>query len=65
MKRVPVPFPSDFPDGDLLKPKDYTVVSPKPDSYFESGDVLNKVMKVFEKLYPFNRFLNYTIDEMN
>lgn len=65
LKRVPAPFPSDFPDGDLLKHKDYTVVSPKPDSYFESGDVLNKVMKVFEKLYPFNRFLNYTIDEMN
>lgn len=65
LKTVPAPFPKDFADGDLLKHKDYTVGSEKPDSFFEKGDVLDKVLKVFEKLYPFNRFLNYTIDEMN
>lgn len=65
LKNVPSPFPKDCPDGDLLKHKDYTVLSPKPDSFFETGDVLSKILTVFEKLYPFNRFLNYTIDEMN
>lgn len=65
LKNVPSPFPKDFPDGDLLKHKDYTVLSPKPDSFFETGDVLSNILTVFEKLYPFNRFLNYTIDEMN
>lgn len=65
LKNVPSPFPKDCPDGDLLKHKDYTVLSPKLDSFFETGDVLSKILTVFEKLYPFNRFLNYTIDEMN
>ena len=65
LKTVPAPFPKDFPDGDLLKHKDYTVLSPKPDSFFEKGDVTDKILKVFKKLYPFDRFLNYTIDEMN
>lgn len=64
LKTIPNPFPKDFSDGDLLKHKDYTVVSARPDSFFESADVLQKVLNVFEKLHPFNRFLNYTIDNM-
>lgn len=65
LKTVPVPFPKDFPDADLLKHKDYTVLSMKPDSFFQSGNVEQKILDVFQVLHPFNRFLNYTIDEMN
>lgn len=63
LKRVPAPFPSDFPEADLLKYKHYDVVSYKPDRFFESGDVVRKTADVFRKLYPFNRFLNYTVDQ--
>lgn len=62
LKKVPAPFPSDFPEGDLLKYKHYDVVSYKPDSWFKGEDVLEKSDAVFRKMYKFNRFLNYTID---
>lgn len=65
LKKIPAPFPKDYPDGDLLKHKDYTAGCAKPDSFFETGDALNKILAVFQKLYPLNRFLNYTIDEMS
>lgn len=62
LKKVPAPFPSDFPEADLLKYKHYSVSGAKPDSFFEEGDVLEKLAQEFQILYPFNRFLNYTLD---
>lgn len=62
LKKIPSPFPADAPDGDFLKHKHYTVLSSKPETYFEEGDVVEKIGKVFEKLHPFNRFLNYTVE---
>lgn len=62
LKKVPAPFPADFPEADLLKHKNYDVLSRKPDSWFGSADVLDKTDAVFRKMYKFNRFLNYTID---
>lgn len=63
LKRVPAPFPSDFPEGDLLKYKHYDVVVYKPDVFFEGPDAQDRIVEVFRKMYPFNRFLNYTVDE--
>lgn len=65
LKNIPQGFPKDFKDGELLKHKDYTVLSPKPDTFFVAGDTEYRIIEVFKKLYTFNRFLNYTIDEMN
>lgn len=65
LKKVPAPFPSDFPEADLLKYKHYDVVSYKPDCFFTSEQAMADIVTVFKKLYPFNRFLNYTVDEMN
>lgn len=65
LKKVPAPFPSDFREGDLLKYKHYDVVSYKPDHFFEGPSMLEDTVKVFKKLYPYNRFMNYTVDEMN
>lgn len=62
LKKVPAPFPADFPEGDLLKYKHYDVVSLKSDAWFESGGLTEKADRVFQKMYKFNRFLNYTID---
>ena len=47
---------------DLLKHKHYDVMSVKPEAWFESDDLLQKVDAVFRKMYKFNRFFNYTID---
>lgn len=63
LKKVPAPFPADFPEGDLLKYKHYDVVSVKPDRWFCSKDLSEKADSVFRTMYKFNRFLNYTIDE--
>ncbi|MDE7073520.1 MAG: DUF2461 domain-containing protein [Odoribacter sp.] len=62
LKRVPFPFPADFPEADLLKYKNYDVLTLKSEKWMEAADVLEKVDSVFRKMYAFNRFLNYTID---
>lgn len=62
LKKVPAPFPADFPEADLLKYKHYGVVSVKPEGWFKTPDVLEKADAVFRIMSPFNRFLNYTID---
>lgn len=62
LKKVPAPFPADFPEADLLKHKHYDVMSVKPDSWFDGPKALDKANAVFQKMYKFNRFLNYTID---
>lgn len=63
LKRVPAPFPADFPQGDLLKYKHYDVVTYKPETFFEGTEAIARVAEVFKKMYAFNRFLNYTVDE--
>lgn len=63
LSRMPVGYPADFPYGDILKHKDFTVVSYKPDSYFLQEDWMEKAVADFELLRPFNHFLNYTVDE--
>lgn len=65
LKKVPAPFPADFPRGDLLKYKHYDVVTYKPDTFFMGKEVQVRIVEVFRKMYRFNRFLNYTVDEMN
>lgn len=62
LKKVPAPFPADFPEADLLKYKHYDVMSSKPDNWFNGPEALDKTSAVFQKMYKFNRFLNYTID---
>ena len=65
LKKVPAPFPPDFPQGDLLKYKHYDIVTYKPDSFFTKKDAQAKIVDVFQKMCRFNHFLNYTVDEMN
>lgn len=65
LQRLPQPYVREkaFPRPDLLKRKDYVVVSRKPESYFDRPDWIEAAIADFEALYPFNRFLNYTVDE--
>ena len=63
LKKVPAPFPADFPEGDLLKYKSYTVSNYVPDSFFEGGDVVERCVERLLLMQPFNHFLNYTVEE--
>lgn len=64
LKIVPRPFPKDFPDGELLKRKDYVVITYKDDSFFDSADWMDRAVADFKTVQPFNRFLNETVDEV-
>ena len=64
LKIVPRPFPREFQDGELLKRKDYVVVSYKEESLFDTSEWMDKVVGDFKLLMPFNRFLNYTVDDV-
>lgn len=63
LKRVPNPFPADFAEADLLKYKHYAMTCHKPDHFFEEEQFIPHAAKILRKLYPFNRFLNYTVYE--
>lgn len=62
LSRMPAGYPADSPYGHILKHKDFSVISYQPDSYFLGGDWLEKAAGDYEKILPFNRFLNYTVD---
>lgn len=63
LKRMPVGYPADFAYGEILRHKDFCVCSEKPDSFFTQPDWMEKTVADFQLLLPFNRFLNYTVDE--
>lgn len=63
LKRMPAGYPADFNYGEILRHKDFSVASCKPDDFFLASDWMEQSAACFEKLLPFNRFLNYTVDE--
>ena len=63
LKRIPTGFPSDSPYDYILKHKDFSVASYRPDSFFYEEGWMDKAADCFKMLLPFNRFLNYTVDE--
>lgn len=63
LKRMPAGFPADFKYGEILRHKDFSVASYKPDEFFLADDWMEQSVACFEQLLPFNRFLNYTVDE--
>ena len=65
LKVIPKPFPKDFPYPDLLKQRDYLACTSKDDTFFKTEDWVLRAAEELLVLYPFNRFLNYTCDEMN
>lgn len=63
LKTVPRPFPKDSPASTYLKYKDFVVLARVPERYFFDKNWKQNVVTDFRKLIPFNRFLNYTVDE--
>ncbi len=62
LSRMPMGFPADSPYGYILKHKDFSVMSNRPDSFFMQDNWIEKATEDFKKLLPFNQFLNYTVD---
>ena len=62
MKRPPIGFPKDFEDIDLLKFKDYTVFNRISDNDTLKPEFLKTSVRIFEKMNPFNKFLNRALD---
>jgi len=63
LKNVPKGFPKDFAEAELLKLKHYLVEYKLDESFLQSKDFVMEVAKIFKQAYPFNQFLNYTVDE--
>ncbi|MFO3727620.1 DUF2461 domain-containing protein [Butyricimonas muris] len=63
LKKVPAPFPKDFPEAEMLKFKAYTVTHGVPDAFFEGEDAVERVVDRLLLMKPFHRFLNYTVEE--
>ncbi len=63
IKTVPQGFPKDFPYMQYLRPKDYSVYTNVPDSFFLSPGWAEKAAGVFRTMKPFLDFVNYTVDD--
>jgi uncharacterized protein (TIGR02453 family) len=63
LKRVPAGFPADFKYEWVLRHKDFCVSAVKPDSFFDRKDWMEQAVASFKEQCPFNRFLNYSVDE--
>lgn len=63
LKRNPEGYPASFPYDDIIRHKDFCVSAAKPDNFFSKKNWMDETVATFEKLLPFNRFLNYTVEE--
>ena len=63
LKRMPDGFPKDYQYDYILKHKNFVVSGNKPEDFFYSENWIDEVVENFRILYPFNKFLNYTIGE--
>jgi uncharacterized protein (TIGR02453 family) len=61
LQRMPEGFPKDCPYDAILRHKYFVVSSEKTDHFFDTEGWMDEVVENFKLLYPFNRFLNYTI----
>ncbi len=65
LKTVPRGFPKEFRDAELLKLKHYMVEYNLDESVTKSDNFVKEVAKIAKCAYPLNKFLNYTVDEIN
>lgn len=63
LTRMPAGFPADSPYGYILKHKDFSVMGYQPESFILQDNWLDQAAEAYRLLLPFNRFLNYTVDE--
>lgn len=64
MKKVPAPYPSDFPHKDWIARKMFTISTPIPDKILFSSRFLEHLLDICRAAAPINKFLNYTLESM-
>jgi uncharacterized protein (TIGR02453 family) len=64
LSKTPKGFPSDWPDADLLRYKDYTTMYEMPDKYIMTDELLDRVVEVFRASVPLNRFIQRAMYEL-
>lgn len=64
LKVVPRGFPKDWEYADLFKYKHYLVEHEIPETIAQSDQLIDYVAECARVVVPFNRFLNYTVDEV-
>ena len=63
LQRMPDGYPKDSSYDYILKHKYFVVSTDKPESFFDAENWMDMAVEDFKVLYPFNKFLNYTIGE--
>ena len=63
LQRMPDGFPKDCPYEHIIKHKSFVVSGEKSEAFFCSENWMDEVIEDFKTVYPFNRFLNYTMGE--
>ena len=63
LKTVPRGFPKDFEYADLLKCRHYSPSSPLESSIWQSPQCIDEILIRCKVLFPYNQFMNYTVDE--
>ncbi len=63
LKKTPREFPAEFEGAAFLKLKHYMAEHYFTDNEICAEDGIERVKTLFEATYPFNHFLNYTVDE--
>jgi uncharacterized protein (TIGR02453 family) len=64
LKTVPKGFPKDFSDAELLKLKHYLVSYDLNNELLYSPNFIQELVLILKSAYLFNKFLNYTVDEV-
>lgn len=64
MKKVPLGFPTNFPQAEILKNKSFLVDYELTENDLQSPDFVANIIHLTQIAKPFLSFLNYTVDEV-
>lgn len=64
LKSPPRGFPADFPDIDLLKYRNYTVIKYLSDKFLLSDTLIEEIINTFRLMFPLNSFINRIISQL-
>jgi len=64
LKSPPRGFPKDFPDIDLLKYKNYTIIKSVTDQMIQRELFIDEIRTTFKAMYPFNQYINRAISQL-
>ena len=62
LKRVPLGYDKDHPQGEYLKNKSWYLEYPVPDTQILKGDFIEMATDIFVKMRDFNDFLNRALE---